>query len=326
MKKLLSAILVAVIVVGLFIVPSMTAAEKISVTVDGNIVNFPDVQPFIDENGRTLIPVRFVSETLGAKVEWDDKQKLATISKGSVNIKIRINDRNLVIDGMIKSMDTKAIIKEGRTLVPIRYVAEALGGIVEWKADIRTVVITTGNASTPQPSATPVPSTSSSVEVVEGIEFDRAKDVITGTDSIDDGVMNTESVQKFVEKFYKSIRFTNVSGKNYIEGYLPQLPKEYYWRVTISIFYKDKDDDLFFASMDGGRTDIQMYQGKNFKFELKGGKDQFEGLNAVAWVNTRNYGESSRFYLKYPEEDFSVSTPEKSYKLPYDGWGGLFKW
>ncbi|HOA98329.1 MAG TPA: stalk domain-containing protein, partial [Acetivibrio saccincola] len=71
MKKIITAIIVAMILpvmAGMLIV---SANENVSVTVDGKKVVFPDAKPFIDENGRTLIPVRFVTEDLGATVEWN---------------------------------------------------------------------------------------------------------------------------------------------------------------------------------------------------------------------------------------------------------------
>jgi len=123
------------------------AASEISVTVGGKIVNFPDAKPFIDENGRTLIPVRFVTESLGATVEWNEEYQEVKIKKDNVNISIMINDRDIVVNGRIKTMDTKAIIKDGRTCVPIRYVAEELGATVGWAPSTSTVIITTQDAT-----------------------------------------------------------------------------------------------------------------------------------------------------------------------------------
>ena len=126
---------------------TVCAASEISVTVGGKIVNFPDAKPFIDENGRTLIPVRFVTESLGATVEWNEEYQEVKIKKDNVNISIMINNRDIVVNGRIKTMDTKAIIKEDRTFVPIRYVAEELGSTVGWDPNTRTVIITTQDAA-----------------------------------------------------------------------------------------------------------------------------------------------------------------------------------
>jgi ribosomal protein S17E len=146
LKKIVFLIIMALLLSILCVPYAVSGASGISVTVDGRAVNFPDAKPFIDANGRTLIPVRFVTESLGATVEWNDKLNEALIKKDDVSITIRINDRNIVINNTIKTMDTEAIIKESRTFVPIRYVAEGLGAAVAWDPNTMTVIITTKDA------------------------------------------------------------------------------------------------------------------------------------------------------------------------------------
>ena len=147
LKKIIFAIIMALLVPVVCIPLAINGSTGIIVTVDGKAVNFPDAKPFIDENGRTLIPVRFVTESLGATVEWIEKYQEVKIKKDNVNISIMINDRDIVVNGRIKTMDTKAIIKEDRTFVPIRYVAEELGATVGWDPNTRTVIITTQDAA-----------------------------------------------------------------------------------------------------------------------------------------------------------------------------------
>lgn len=144
LKKAIFLVIMALLVSMVCVPWVISGSSGISVTVDGKAVNFPDAQPFIDANGRTLLPVRFVTESLGAKVDWNDKTKQVDIKKDNVSITIRINDRNIVVNNTIKTMDTKAIIKDSRTFVPIRYVAEGLGAKVGWNANTKTVIITTG--------------------------------------------------------------------------------------------------------------------------------------------------------------------------------------
>ncbi len=144
-RRIVFAIIIALMVSLVGVTWTVSGATAISVTVDGKGVNFPDAKPFIDGNGRTLIPVRFVTEALGAKVEWKAEVKEVYITKDTVKISLRINDRDIVVNNEIKTMDTKAIIKDDRTFVPIRYVAEGLGAKVGWNDGTKTVIITTGN-------------------------------------------------------------------------------------------------------------------------------------------------------------------------------------
>ena len=153
MKKMIYTVIFALLV-SMICVPFMvSAASEISVTVDGKTVNFPDAKPFIDANGRTLIPVRFVTESLGAAVEWNEELKRVNIKKDNVEIMLMINDRRFAVNGRIKIMDTEAIIKDGRTFVPIRYVAEELGATVGWDPNTSTVIITQNASNADIPNA-----------------------------------------------------------------------------------------------------------------------------------------------------------------------------
>ncbi len=116
-----------------------------TVRVNGYAVEFPDAKPYYDENSRIMIPVRFVSEELGATVTWNDKTQTATISKDHVSIDVPIGSNTITVTeygaGATVQMDTTAVLKDGRTYVPIRYVAEALGAYVDYADAFRTVGI-----------------------------------------------------------------------------------------------------------------------------------------------------------------------------------------
>ena len=96
-------------------------------------IEFPDAQPFIDENGRTQVPVRAVSEALGAKVAWDSGSQRVSITGNGVALTLTIGSDIMAVNGTATKMDTAAVIIDERTYVPIRYVAEAMGMTVIWK-------------------------------------------------------------------------------------------------------------------------------------------------------------------------------------------------
>jgi hypothetical protein len=142
MKKIVLFITVSVIMLMAFTTTSF-AQLPLRVVVNGNRVNFPDAEPFIDDNGRTQVPVRFVSEALGAEVGWEGSTKTVTISQGDKEIKIVIGKKDYTINGEKNLMDTEALLKEDRTFVPIRFVSEGLGAKVDWDPAVRTVYIDT---------------------------------------------------------------------------------------------------------------------------------------------------------------------------------------
>ena len=142
MKKIVLFITVSVIMLMAFTTTSF-AQLPLRVVVNGNRVNFPDAEPFIDDNGRTQVPVRFVSEALGAEVSWEGSTKTVTISQGDKEIKIVIGKKDYTINGEKNLMDTEALLKEDRTFVPVRFVSEGLGAKVDWDPAVRTVYIDT---------------------------------------------------------------------------------------------------------------------------------------------------------------------------------------
>ncbi|NBK20484.1 MAG: hypothetical protein EOM68_00445 [Spirochaetia bacterium] len=108
------------------------------------------VVPYIDSNGRTFVPLRFIAERLGATVDWEQATKTATITDGGTVVKMSVGDAFFTKNGEKKTMDTAAVQVESspgyvRTLVPIRFVAEALGKTVGWDNANKLVIIAPGD-------------------------------------------------------------------------------------------------------------------------------------------------------------------------------------
>ncbi|ADZ85429.1 copper amine oxidase N-terminal domain-containing protein [Cellulosilyticum lentocellum] len=147
-------------------VPQVFALSEIRVRVNGTQVYFPDGKPYVDSNSRVLVPVRFVSEQLGAKVEWDAAAKRVTIIDGDKVAILNINSKQIMVNGQVKELDTAAIVKGTRTYVPIRFVSEALGATVKYDNKVRIVYIDNGKA--PLPEVKVYTSGNFTIPVVEG--------------------------------------------------------------------------------------------------------------------------------------------------------------
>lgn len=106
-----------------------------------------DVAPIIKES-RTLLPIRYVAEALGADVAWDANERKVTITFKGTTIELWIDKNSAKVNGEYKLIDatnpkvTPIIIPPGRTMLPIRFIAENLGCLVEWDATLREVKIT----------------------------------------------------------------------------------------------------------------------------------------------------------------------------------------
>lgn len=118
--------------------------DKKNAVVDGKEQAL-DVPPMII-GGRTMVPLRFIGEALSAEIDWDNAARKVTYQLGDLYAYFWIDKK----EAMVKigstyqrtiPMDAAPVIKNGRTLVPVRYVGEILGAEVGWEASTRTVTI-----------------------------------------------------------------------------------------------------------------------------------------------------------------------------------------
>ena len=138
MRKLLLGFLSVIVVMLLF----NNAAHAVEINVNGQLVVFTEETgfPFIDENGRTLVPLRVTMQTAGAGVQWSEVNQMAGVYKNKINIHIPIGYNHINVDGKMVPNDAAAVIVEGRTYLPIRAVLEALNFNVQWDEASQTVI------------------------------------------------------------------------------------------------------------------------------------------------------------------------------------------
>lgn len=138
MKKLISIITIIMIITSIFPVSvfgSDIPNNDIDIFVNGKLIEkyHDNMRPFIDNNSRTQVPLRTLAEAMGFEVVYENKTKTITIPTNGGNIVLQIGSNKVQTpDGTI-SMDTAAVVINGRTYVPIRFVSEALGWTVGYK-------------------------------------------------------------------------------------------------------------------------------------------------------------------------------------------------
>ncbi len=101
----------------------------------------PKVVPYL-KNDRTLVPLRFVSETLGADVKWEKGWDYCYVIKGDKEIKITFNSADIEVNGEVVTYDAPVEVVQDRTMVPIRFISEQLGYDVKWNQANQLVIIT----------------------------------------------------------------------------------------------------------------------------------------------------------------------------------------
>jgi titin len=105
-----------------------------------------DVSPMIIE-GRTYLPISYVANPLGAQVNWESVNKKIQVLLNDINLELWIGKPNAMLNGEITPIDpdnskiVPLIVPPGRTMLPVRFVAESLGCLVSWDANIREITI-----------------------------------------------------------------------------------------------------------------------------------------------------------------------------------------
>ena len=134
--------------IALFLAALCTFTPLTAFAADVNIDRKPlqmDVSPTVI-NGRTMVPMRSIFEGLGAAVEWNNYTRGITAQKEDKTITLYLNEKNAFINGVSHSLDTPAVAVNGRTMVPVRFVAESLDCKVYWDSYNQLVSIFTDNA------------------------------------------------------------------------------------------------------------------------------------------------------------------------------------
>jgi len=116
------------------------SAQEIQVLVDGQPVTFD--QPPLIIGGRVLVPLRGVFERLGASVQWDPQSSTVIAVRDQTRVELRIGSRDASVSGRPILLDVPPMIVQARTLIPLRFVSEAMGARVDWDSSTRTVFIT----------------------------------------------------------------------------------------------------------------------------------------------------------------------------------------
>ena len=106
--------------------------NTLTIFTDEKEIEFTDAKPFIDENGRTQIPIRAVGEALGCNVDWNESERKVILTKENLVVTIIIDSNKMTADEKELEMDTTAKIIGERTYIPLRFAGEALGFEVEW--------------------------------------------------------------------------------------------------------------------------------------------------------------------------------------------------
>lgn len=278
MKKKLMMFFALILIVSSLGQVVSAAGKEVTVTVDSKKVNFPDGKPVMEES-RVLIPVRFVSEALGAKVDY--KNRTVLIKQSEKNISMKVNTSIVTTGDKKIFLDVPARLQKGRVYVPLRFVSEALGAQVDWNSKKFLVTITTASATTkpadpkdPEQKPEEKPEQKPEQQPTTGnkpFEWDTKKSdlgkelfknnvkysngkvtftVPTGSEaqflSIQSGLVNLKAGKQYTYSVGKgSVNFARIYGKeDYVESYTLLLDKN---EDSLKGQFKNLENDVIVA-------------------------------------------------------------------------------
>ncbi|WP_322621963.1 copper amine oxidase N-terminal domain-containing protein [Aedoeadaptatus coxii] len=238
--------------------------------------------PCFIENSRTLVPVRFIGESLGYEVKWDNKTKQVTIlnksGDGQVS-KIELiidSDRALVYDKNDKKKEIKleapAKISKERTFVPIRFIGESFGTSIDWDKANRVVIVGDKSQYNPEvfaklrQSEKPVkPVEKPNLKTLPAVEGVYLQNADAGLFFVVDKInKNDYGYTHLVRQFY--VNFLQGEQREMFKGYFTQNPKT--GELTAGDLYKIKMNDkgLLVEPKDGESFQTtKMVPGKKYK-------------------------------------------------------------
>lgn len=109
-------------------------ASEFGLWYQGTGVSF-DTVPYITDTGYTMVPVRGTAYLLGADVVWDGDTHTVTLRRGERTVSLTIGSAAASVDGVETTLDAPAVIDGGRTMLPLRFLAETFGFSVRWEND-----------------------------------------------------------------------------------------------------------------------------------------------------------------------------------------------
>lgn len=138
----------------------------IDIIVDGSALDFSGVHEPVIIDGRTLIPMRKLFETLNAEVSWDENEQSITAASNGTTVKLFINNSVMYVNGVSTVLDTVPRLMKyndnfDTTMVPLRAISESFSCDVNWDEENYSVIITTIPTVTPAPATEPPTATAS---------------------------------------------------------------------------------------------------------------------------------------------------------------------
>lgn len=100
-----------------------------------------ETPPSFYQGGHLLVPVRDLARAVGTKVSWDEKKQMVLVTSPKATVRFQIGSSEAMVDGEKVTLPSPVILKNGRTMVPLRFLAQVLGLAVNWDERTQTATL-----------------------------------------------------------------------------------------------------------------------------------------------------------------------------------------
>lgn len=278
---------------------SAFSSYAISVYVDDYEVPM-DVKPVIID-GRTLVPVAAISNALNGDVSWDASTKTVTINRYSKVIQLQLENKTAVVNDRNITLDVPAQSVNGRTMVPVGFIAEAFGESVEWDAQTKSVLIIRDTRYGLELAAPPTDIVETTYKIVRIVDGDT---LVINYNGVDEkvrliGVDTPESVHPDATKNNEFGKIASDFSKNYLDGKEVTLQfdvqeRDQYGRILAYVYINGAMYNK--TLLQEGMAKVATYP-PNVKYV-----DDFKALEKTARENNKGL-------WAYANDSTSISTP-----------------
>lgn len=249
----------------------------VSVNLNGEYMDLANGGVYIEE-GRTMVPLRVVTESIGALVEYDDSTKGIVISKDDQRIILKLNTSKAIINNEEIEMSVVPVMKDEVTMVPLRFVSETLGVYVYYDANRKTIYLSTLEYNVPEDI---VSGYMKAIELVYEIDPALNDDITyVAFDCKKMRYLSEEGKQALVEKMgvygtviesdYETLKKQGMITKGYFENGII---------VSINDFYSEGNQLIL--GVDKWRSSLGAIGSSEVVLENNNGK--WEIINKVIW-------------------------------------------
>ncbi|MEK3915060.1 N-acetylmuramoyl-L-alanine amidase family protein [Paenibacillus sp. FSL H7-0331] len=135
--------LFSMLLLSLLLVPMMsyaTESQPLQLFLDGKQLT-TEVAPLINKDNKVMVPVRIIAESLGSKVQWEEKIRKVTVNKSNISIQMFIDKKEVYVNNKAVQLDTAPSIVDGNAMLPVRFISEQMGIKVTWDDLTRSVFL-----------------------------------------------------------------------------------------------------------------------------------------------------------------------------------------